>query len=275
MTDVLNPMLQLAIHSSLAFLLGLSAIAAPEVRVAPNLTATPANQLRVAGNACGPAALLNAFRFGNEDWQRVSNAIVGDNDRERILRIIREIGMRPSKHVPGHPRWSRRGVSLADLRDMGDEMAAGQQFLKFSDEVFFLKPRESPEKLLQRVHQRLEKSLAKGFPPIISLRRYALRKPSTGGAPQWVVADAHFITLTTIPRKIDKLTRRIPVSYIDPWGGKRCEGSIGISERPVFANAAGQSLCLESNFPQTSVGKSRSDKKEKTFLAVAAAMGRW
>lgn len=268
-------MFQLTIHSSLSLLLGISALAGPEMREAPNLADIPADQLRVAGNACGPAALLNAFRFGNEDWQRVSNAIAGDNDRERILRIIREIGMRPSKHVPGHPRWSRRGVSLADLRDMGNEMAAGQHLLQFSDEVFFLKPRESPEKLLQRVHQRLEKSLAKGLPPIISLRRYALRKPSAGGTPQWVVADAHFVTLTSIPRKIDKSTRRIPVAYIDPWGGKRCQGAIGLPDRPVFANASGQTFCLEANFPQTSVGKSKNDKEGNTFLAVSAAMGRW
>lgn len=268
-------MLRLLIHSGFALLLVGSALAAPVTREAPNLAAIPANQLRVAGNACGPTALLNAFRFGNEDWQRASNAIAGDNDRERILRIIREIGMRPSKHVAGHPRWSRRGVSLADLRDMADEMTAGHYLPQFSSEVFFLKPRESPEKLLLRVHQRLEKSLAKGLPPVISLRRYALRKPSGGGAPQWVLTDAHFVTLTAIPRKIDKLTRRFPVSYIDPWGGKRCQGMIGVSDRPVFADAAGQSFCLEAAFPQTSVGKAESDKQDKTFLAVSAAMGRW
>ena len=115
-----------------------SALAAPLVREAPNPSAAPANQLAVAGNACGPAALLNAFRFGNPDWQRASNAVAGANDRERILSIIREIGMRPSKHVPGHPRWSRRGVSVADLQDMANEMTAGKFLPQVSEEVFFL-----------------------------------------------------------------------------------------------------------------------------------------
>ena len=45
--------------------------------VAANPEFKPLNQLRVSGNACGPAALLNAFRFGNTDWQRASNAITG------------------------------------------------------------------------------------------------------------------------------------------------------------------------------------------------------
>ncbi len=255
-------------------LLGLSAMAEPGTREAPNPAAVPADQLAVAGNACGPTALLNAFRFGNTAWQRASNAIAGTSDKERILRIIREIGMRPSKHVPGHPRWSRRGVSLADLRDMGNEMVAGHYLPQLSEEVFFLKPRESPGKLLRRVHQRLEKSLAKGLPPVVSLRRYVLRK-SSGAARQWTVIDAHFVTVTAIPRKLDKRARTFSVRYIDPWGGRHCEGTIGVPERPVFADSSGNSSCLEAVLPQTSVGKKRVSKGEETILAVSAAIGRW
>lgn len=267
-------MFRLPLSRLLAPLLGLSVIAAAETREAPNMTAIPADQLAVAGNACGPAALLNAFRFGNDAWQRASDAIAGANDRERILRIIREIGMRPSKHVPGHPRWSRRGVNLADLHDMADEMIAGKYLPMLNEEVFFLSPRESPEKLLRRVHQRFEKSLSKGLPPVVSLRRYVLRK-TPGNAPQWIVVDAHFVTLTALPRKLDKQARLFPVSYIDPWGGKRCQGRIGIPDFPVMADASGNSSCLEADFPQSDVGKKRVAKGEKTMLTVSAAIGRW
>lgn len=254
--------------------LGLSAAAAPSAREAPNPSAVPANQLCVAGNACGPAAILNAFRFGNPDWQRASDAIAGKDDRERILRIIREIGMRPSKHSPGHARWSRRGVSVADLRDMADEMCAGKFLPQLSEEVFFLIPRETSENLLRRVHQRLETSLAKGLPPVLSLRRFALRR-QPGKAPQWVIIDAHFVTLTSIPRKLGKSSRSFPVSYIDPWGGKRCQGAIGIPARPVFPDSAGTTSCLEAVFPQALVGKKLVRHGEETMLAVSAAIGRW
>jgi hypothetical protein len=274
MTGVWKVMFRRAINSLLAPLLACAAMAAPETREAPNPAASPANQLCVAGNACGPAALLNAFRFGNPDWQRASNAIAGANDRERMLRIIREIGMRPSKHVPGHPRWSRRGVSVADLRDMADEMIAGHFLPPVNEEVFFLTPRESPEKLLRRVHQRLETSLAKGLPPVISLRRYALRQ-SSGKPPQWTVIDAHFVTLTAIPRQLDKQARSFPVSYIDPWGGKRCAGEIGVPDKPLMADTSGNTSCLEADFPQTGVGKTSIRKGEETMLSVSAAIGRW
>lgn len=262
------------LSSLLIPLLALSAMAAPATREAPNPMAVPANQLVVAGNACGPAALLNAFRFGNPNWQRASDAIAGNDDRERIQRIIREIGMRPSKHTPGRPRWSRRGVSLADLHDMADEMVAGHFLPQFSEEVFFLTPRESPEKLLRRVHRRLETSLAKGLPPVVSLRRYAFRK-SPGKAAQWTVIDAHFVTLAAIPRKFDKSARSFPVRYIDPWGGKHCEGVIGVPTQPLMVDQAGNSCCLEAVFPQSTVGKNTVRKGEETILAVAAALGRW
>ena len=256
-------------------LLGGVAMAAPALREAPGLTAAPANQLVVAGNACGPAALLNALRCGNTDWQRACRAITGTTDKERLLAIIRISGMRPSRNMPGHPRWSRRGVSVADLTDMANELIAGQYLPPISSDVFFLNPRESPEILLRRVHQRLDTSLAKGLPPLVSLRRYALRPQPAGKAPQWIVIDAHFVTLTAIPGTLDKTARSFPVSYIDPWGGKRYQGSIGIPGPAAFTDAAGQSFCLEAEFPQTAVGKSLVHRGEKSVLTVAAAIGRW
>lgn len=267
-------MLRRVLSSLAVLLLGVSAAAAPAMREAFNWAAVPANQLVVAGNACGPTALLNALRFGSLAWQRASDAIAGANDRERILRIIRDMGMRPSAHVTGRPRWSRRGVNVADLRDMGNELTAGRFLPQMKDEVFFLKPREAPEKLLRRVHQRLEASLAKGLPPVVSLRRYALRH-QPGRAAEWMVIDAHFVTLTGIPRKLEKNARSFPVSYLDPWGGKRCQGTIGIPEAAVFADSSGNSSCLEADFPQTAVGKKLLRPGERNLLTVSAAIGRW
>ncbi|MCU0752911.1 MAG: hypothetical protein MUC40_07815 [Akkermansiaceae bacterium] len=250
------------------------ALAAPPLREAPNPTAAPANQLLVAGNACGPAALLNAFRFGAPHWQRVSSAVTGDNDRERILTIIREIGMRPSKHLPDRARWSRQGVGLSDLRDMGNEMILGQALPQLAEEVFFLKPRETPEKLLRRVHKCFDTSLAKGFPPVISLRRHALRK-QPGKPAQWVVIDAHFVTLTALPHRLEKHPRSFPVRYIDPWGGRHCEGVIRIPKLPLLADAKSASACLEAVFPDTKVGLNRVRRGDTSALVPAAAIGRW
>lgn len=236
--------------------------------------AVPANQLVVAGNACGPTALLNAFRFGSPDWQRASNAIAGDTDKQRIYTIIRESGMRPSNSIKGRPRWSRKGVNLADLHDIANELTRGHFLPLMSEEVLFLKPGETQEKLLRRVHGRFETSLAKGLPPVLSLRRYVLRRQD-GNPPGWVIIDAHFVTLTAVPPKLEKNARSFPVSYIDPWGGKICQGAIAIPERGVLANAAADSPCLEAVFPQALVGKTLVRPGETAALTAAAALGRW
>ena len=252
---------------------GLLAAAAP-LREAPNMAATPANQLLVSGNACGPAALLNAFRFGNDHWQRGCSALDGRSDREQILQIIRGPGARPSAHTPGRLRWSRRGVNLADLRDIANELTRGQYLPPLNEEVFFLMPRETPMAMLRRVHQRLETSLARGLPPVLSLRRYALRA-QPGRAAQWTVIDAHFVTLTAIPRRLDKHAGTFTVRYLDPWGGKSYDGRIAIPRQPLLADQSGVSTCLVAEFPQSSVGGKLVRRGETSVLVPAAALGRW
>jgi hypothetical protein len=274
MIGALNVMWPPFLSSFLGLMLATSLVADPALRTAPNPRAVPANQLKVAGNACGPTALLNAFRFGNADWQRASDAIAGASDRERILRIIREAGMRPSRHMNGHARWSRRGVGVADLCDMGNELITGKYLPQLSEEVFLLKAGETPAKLLARVHRRLSTSLEKGLPPILSIRRYALRQ-SPGKPAQWIVIEAHFVTLTSIPRKFAKTSDAFPVSYIDPWGGKSLSGFIRIPRQTVMPDPAGQSLCLEADFPGSSVGKKLVRKGERSALTLSAAIGRW
>lgn len=238
-------------------------------REAPNPTAVAANQLVVAGNACGPAALLNAFRFGNPDWQRAAGAITGDTDKQRISTIILEYGMRPSTNLKDRSRWSRKGVNLADLTDIANEITRGQFLPVISQAVLFAKPGENGEKLLKRVHQYFNTSLTKGLPPVISLRRYTKR------AGQWLVIDGHFVTLTTIPKHLEKGAVSFPVTYLDPWGGKIYQGSIAIPDRGILADTPAASPCLEAVFPQSSVGKKLVRPGESGALTVAAVLGRW
>lgn len=253
---------------------GICTAAEPILREASNLAAQPVNQLLVSGNACGPAALLNAFRFGSEDWQRATTALSGETDKQRIYTIIREYGMRPSKTIIGRPRWSKKGVNLADLCDIGNEIKQPHFLPTLGHEVLFLNPRETQEKLLARTQRRLDTSLTRGFPPIISLRRFALRKQE-GKAAEWIVLDAHFVTVTAVPRKLEAGARSFTVRYIDPWGGKVAQGSISIPNRGVLAEAATDSPCLEAIFPQASVGKKLVRAGEYSVLTVSALLGKW
>ncbi len=255
--------------SSFLLGLGLISLAAQPLQQAPNLAAKPANQLVVSGNACGPTALLNAFRFAGPDWQRAAKNITGETDKAQIYTIIRECGMRPSKHLKNRPRWSRKGVGIADLCDMANELTMGQFLPQLSQQVLFLKPGEAPETLLKRVYHLLDQSLSKGFPPILSLRRYVQRSGV------WTILDAHFVTLTSLPARLGKNINTFPVSYIDPWGGKSSAGTLGLASQPVLATTLDNTPCLEAGFPQATVGRKLLKSGEQSILVLSAAMGRW
>lgn len=260
--------------NSVFLTLCLPVMASPPLRVAPNPTASPANQLVAAGNACGPAALLTAMRFGSPPWQRAAQAIPGRSDREVIFTIIRERGMRPSAHSNGHPRWTPGGVNVLDLCDIGNEIARGHFLPPLRHDVFFVTAGESQAALLRRVHRRLEGSLVKGMPPVVNLRRYSLRR-QRGKAPQWIAVQAHFVTITAVPVTLPNESGSFPVTYIDPWGGVTCAGTVLIPDNGFMATTPGKSPCLEADFPRALVGKNAVPAGEPTAIAMAAIIGCW
>lgn len=255
-------------HALLPALSLLLAACAPEVYQAENLDAKPFNQLDLAGNACGPAALLNSFRFGKPAWRKLSEEPPGPGDRERIRAIARGPAMRESASLPGRARWSRKGINLSDLRDVANELGAEKGLPYLSEETLFLKSGEDPGSLLLRVHSRLTRSLAAGFPPILSIRRFVKRDG------KWIALQGHFVTVVSIPGGIASGETSFPVKYIDPWGANFREANIGISQRGFMTEDPGKSPNLEAVFPSALVGKRLVRSGEETFLAVSAVLGR-
>lgn len=236
---------------------------------AENLDAMPFNQLELAGNACGPAALLNSYRFGKPAWRKLSEEPPGISDRERIRTIARGPAMRESSSLPGRARWSRNGINLTDLKDVANELGEPKGLPRVSEETLFLKPGETQEDFLRRVRSRLATSLGNGFPPILSIRRFVNRKG------QWIALQGHFVTVTSIPGSIASNEKSFPLKYIDPWGGNFREGSIAISEDAFLGDNLSRNPNLEAIFPYAIVGKRSVRSGEKTVIAVSAVLGRF
>lgn len=256
------------------FLSGAAIHAAPAIREAPNGNAAAFDQLAVSGNACGPAALLNAFRFGDKSWQQGVSVIAGDTDKARLLTTIRTWGLQPSASLPGRKRWSRHGVNADDLCDMANEIGRLKFLPRLSREVFMAQAAETQPQLLRRAHSRLSTSLAKGLPPVISVRRIVQRKPP-GKPPEWIVLQGHFVTVTRLPAKLDRDADSFEVGYIDPWGGRPATGRITQSKRAFVIAPEAPSPCLEADFPSADVGKKQARKGETTILTLAAGIGKW
>lgn len=233
----------------------------PNYYLGQNLSAKPFNQLDLAGNACGPAALLNSYRFGNPEWRKLSEEPPGLSDRERIRAIARGPAMRESASLPGRARWSKNGINISDLRDIANEMARSAYLPTMTISTLLMNPIESKEAQLRSVHTILARSLSEGIPPIVSIRLYAKRN----GA--WTPIQAHFITVTSVPSRLERGASGFPIEFVDPLGGKSKEGRIEIGSDP------GMNFFTEAKFPTVTIGKNSLRPGEKSYLAVAAALG--
>jgi len=117
-------------------------------------------------------------------------------------------------------------------------------------EIFFKTNRESDLALLKRTHKKLTRSLKKGLPPILRVRRVAYRSPNGTSTKAWLNLKSHYLVLTGITEKLSKNATSFSVTYHDPWGGT-----------------------LIAHFPDTSVGKSLVKKGEISSLSLSSAVG--
>lgn len=242
---------------------------ADDLRAAPNAGAVPFNQLRISGNACGPGAILSSFRSGSPKWQSALELVPGADDRETLSRWIRTYGLRPSATLKGRNRWTNAGINVDDLVIATNEMTRARDLPQVAQESLFLRGREDPADLVRRTHARLATSLAKGIPPVLSLRRFALR----GG--HWTPIQGHFVTVVAVPEKLKRGETGFTFTYLDPWGGKRSQGAFRLPVTPVLAGADGRSPCLEAAVPAANIGKSEVRRGETTVVVPAALIGRW
>jgi len=248
------------------FVCALASFASAAEPSGPQARATAFNQRLVSSKACGPAALLNAFRFGDANWQRGLDATTGKSDQERLSYTIQTYGMRPSRQFAGRPRWSSNGVNLADLIDLANDMAASQSLPALKSEVLIPLDGNASSKLLALAHKRCATSLAKGFPPVIGLRRFVWRK-TQGGQAGWLAVDAHYVTLTQLPA-LGWNAQRFQIGYLDPNGGRRWMANVQVPETPSPAG-------LAIDCPGTPVGRHKVRKGEPTMVMLSSVLGRW
>lgn len=242
---------------------------AGEMREAPKADAPPVNQLAISGNACGPAALLASFRCGSDAWQRAASSLTGTTDREQLGLWIRRHGLQPSGTLKGRKRWTNAGINVEDLVVATNEMTRPLYLPAVAQENLFLRTGEQPAALLRRTHQRLEKSLFKGIPPVLSLRRFVLR----GG--KWLPLQGHFVTITAVSKKLSSKDNSLSFAYLDPWGGKRSQGELRLPSTLVLAPSGQTSPCLEAFVPDANIAKKEVRKGEITVVIPAAVIGRW
>jgi hypothetical protein len=133
----------------------------------------------------------------------------------------------------------------------------------------FLRRGERPETLLRRTHQRLEASLKKGIPPLLSLRRFVRRDG------RWIPLQGHFVTVTAVPHRLLRKQGEFAFTYLDPWGGKHGEGVLRIPAEALLTESGPPAPCLEAGVPAANIAKKEVRRGERTAVVPAAVIGRW
>lgn len=169
--------------------------------------------------------------------------------------------MRESASLPGRARWSRNGINISDLKDVANEISAGKYLPQLKNSTLVISPIETPEKHLRRVHAKLATSLSRDIPPILSIRLFTKR------AGKWTPIQGHFVTVTSVPTRLERGVTSFPVQFIDPIGGKFRDGTIQIGSDP------GINFFTQANFSGVTIGRSSLRPGENSYLTAAAVLG--
>ena len=253
-------------HLLLTLLLGLFPLTAQELNLrAANGSFDFVDQNNGIGNSCGPASLLNAFGSAEPNWQQAYLKIPGTSDRARIASVIKSWGQEPSGTLPNRHRWAiKGGINFSDLTLVADEMRKLVSRLpQIRSELFFATPGKESDRQLKTAHKRLKKSFKKGFPPILSVRRFVFRNE------QWQGIEGHFVVLTAMPDRLARGSTSFPVEFVDPTGAKTYRGVI-MASGPESAVP-----CLILHCPDSPVGKPLVRSGEATALGFTGAIGAW
>ena len=243
---------------------------------APNSKAKALNQILIEKNGCGPASLINAYRFGSPKWNAATKKINGDTDKEKFNFMVRYYGQIFSSHTRASMRWdTRSGINGLDLTDLANDFQTGRELAlpKLKHTTHFIKSGGNHKTLLTTTHTHLTKSLQAGFPPLLSVKRFAQR------GRLWRQVHGHYVVLYEITGTLPPNANSFKIKYIDPWGGKIKTGTIKIPKKAFFAiNSAEkkpqfrESPTLIVDFPQSSLGRHLVNNNEKSSTVLTASI---
>ena len=252
-------------------------LANPTTVARPNEKAV--NQISIHKQGCGPCCLLNAYKFGSKQWKAPYQAISGSSDQAKFHTLINKYGKRLSSHSLRRRRWSyQTGISAVDLTDIANDIHGETLTTKLIYHNLFIKENESYTSLLKRAHRHFQRSLSQGFPPIISINRFAKQRFRQGYT--WTQIHGHYVIVYEIPKSLGIGATSFEIKYLDPWGGKIKTGTIKIPENGFFTSTHRTNMIrtyrpspsLQIDFPETSLGKNKLKKGQESATTLSSTI---
>lgn len=192
---------------------GLAAAEGKEFLHASSYQGAYFNQNWISGNACGPAAILNSFLTGSLKNSETVDELLKLNSKNAISELLKTYGNTPSKSLSGQKKWNpKRGMNQEDLLSVLKELNP-----KYRKRYAIYYTADQP---LKATYKQLRKSLKKGFPPIVSVRRFV--KKDKG---EWFSLGGHYMSLVGLG-ELGKSNLGITMEYVDPKGALMRKGVV-------------------------------------------------
>lgn len=175
------------------------------------------NQRLHSANACGPASLMNALKFGDSELNQVYKKLSGSNDSNKLHFLIeRHFRSRPSVVGKGLKRWGFQGVYVKDMAQSSNELL-GELESSYLDR----EKGETDREQTLRIHEWMHDSIERGFPPILSLRSFIVRtRPENDMEPRWEMVFHHFVVVCSISALNGEQATGFEAKVVDSNGAK-------------------------------------------------------
>ncbi len=167
--------------------------------------------------ACGPTALLYAFKLGNKGMRGAYSKLPGATDQEKLKSLVSQLSGMPSQVIYHQKRLDEKeGMSAQDLFAAANDLLPGLQRMNFD--------RSEKEgeigTFLKRVHQNLLNSIANGVPVMAIVVPYMASFEAKKNRNTWSEHNGHYVVITGVPDALSDDALSFSVEYLDPDTGK-------------------------------------------------------
>ena len=113
------------------------------------------------------------------------------------------------------------GILVSDLAIGFSELLTEASQEKVDFEYLDRKEKESDPDYLKRIHKWMRRSVERGFPPVLSLRSFAVKTDEKNeNKPAWRAMNHHFVAIRSVSTELKENAAGFEVGVIDSSSGK-------------------------------------------------------
>lgn len=175
-----------------------------------------------SNSACGPCAVINTLlQGGDEDALK---KLEGDTMLEKAKNFAKRFGQEPSIDHKGLTAYSEQnGVTDKDLLAMVNRFRAESDLPAMVGTYLARRKGEDRAAFKDRIHFLIERSINKGFPPLLAIRSASAELREKKSAFLWYGHLGHWVSVVKLSKIDDDISL---IQVADPAEGRLMHGTI-------------------------------------------------